>query len=94
MQKVSTTKIKLYIPTANDQFYAGCTKYGKDSDGILRVSKTKWTSECNYNMYATHHKKTAEDLLAGILKYDSSKGVKYNIATVCIDTKITVNIDD
>lgn len=93
MQKVSTTKIKLYIPTANDQFYAGCMKYGRDADGILRVSKTKWTPECKYDMYATHDKKKAEDLLAGILKYDSSKGIKYNIAIVSIDTKVKVNID-
>ncbi|MEE3344382.1 MAG: hypothetical protein VZS44_09850 [Bacilli bacterium] len=93
MQKVTNTKTTLYIPTANFKYFDGCKRYGKDTDGILRVSKTKWSDTISLNNATMDYNK-AEALLNAIKKYDFEKGIKYGIATITVTKRVKIDFEE
>ena len=96
MKKTITTQRKLrYIPVkiVNEQimYLKSSTRYGKDKDGILRVCKTKWESEC-YEHNCMWREEKAKEILAGILKYDADKDAEYKLAKITIVEKMNIEM--
>ena len=96
MNKTITTQRKLrYIPVKiiNKQimYFKSAARYGRDKDGILRVCKTKWESECYENNCMWSEEK-AKEILAGILKYDADKDAEYKLAKITIVEKMNIEM--
>lgn len=82
---VWSTKIN-HVIMKDGLLFDGCNRYGVDSEGILRVSKCKWSTELHLTYLTTY--RNAEKILNGIKKYDSEKYSHYKI--VQIKTRILV----
>ena len=76
---VWSTKIN-YIIMKDGLFFNGCNRYGVDSEGILRVSKCKWSTELHPIHFSTYA--NVEKILNGIKKYDSEKNSHYKIVQI------------
>lgn len=83
--EVYSTKIN-YIIMKDGLFFDGCNKYGVDSDGTLRVSKCKWSTEL-HQIYLTTYA-NAQKILNGIKKYDSEKYSRYKIIQIKMQTLV------
>ena len=75
-----------YVIMKDGLFFDGCNRYGVDSEGILRVSKCKWSTELHQTYLTTYA--NAEKILNGIKNYDLEKYSRYKI--VQIKTQILV----
>lgn len=70
------------------EYFCGANLYGIDNDGVLRVSKTKW-SKTYTPISATYRKYRMKDILDGMQKYgEIEDGYSYAIAEVQTTTVI------
>ena len=79
------------------EYFSGANIYGRDNDGVLRVSKTTWSKTIN-PMRAPYNQDKIKDILDGMRKYgEIEEGYNYIIAEIQTTTKIVnyiFNIDD
>ena len=80
-----STKIG-YIIMKDGLFFDGCKKYGIDNEGVLRVSKCKWSTEL-HQIHLDYYEDTRE-ILNGIKKYDSEVNSRYEIVQVKMQTLV------
>lgn len=70
------------------EYFCGADLYGTDNDGVLRVSKTKW-SKTFTPISATYRRHRMRDILNGMQKYgEIEDGYSYAIAEVQTTTVI------
>lgn len=70
------------------EYFSGANLYGKDNDGVLRVSKTKW-SKTFTPISATYNQDRMKDILDGMHKYgEIEDGYNYIIAEIQTTTAI------
>ena len=70
------------------EYYDGANLYGKDSDGVLRIAKAKWSKEF-HSAYATYDFDKMNEILNGMHKYgEIEKGYHYFIAKIQTTTAI------
>lgn len=74
------------------EYFDGCDMLGRDKDNIIRIRRTKWTPDCK-KLSLQSEIKRANDIVNGILKYDSESGYKYCILEVKITTRISNYIE-
>ncbi len=74
-----STTIK-YIIMKDGLFFDGCNRYGVDNDGVLRVSKCKWSVDLHSARLMTYEQ--ADKLLNSIKKYDVEKYGRYKIIQI------------
>lgn len=79
-------KEEKYIITDGELFFDGCSRYGVDQDGILRVGKVKWSKKY-HPFHAVCSQERVEKLLEGIKKYHDAFG-NYRIRRVVSTTII------
>lgn len=70
------------------EYYDGASLYGRDNDGILKVSRVKW-SKTFTPIHASYDKIRMENILEGMRKYgEIEKGYNYVIAEIQTTTAI------
>ena len=70
------------------EYFSGANIYGRDNDGILRVSKTTWSKTIN-PMRAPYNQDKMKDILDGMRKYgEIEEEYNYIIAEIQTTTKI------
>ena len=70
------------------EYFDGANLYGRDSDGVLKVAKTKWSKEF-HSVHASHDLDRIKNILDGIRKYgEIEKGYHYVIAEIQTTTTI------
>lgn len=70
------------------EYFSGANLCGKDNNGVLRVSKIKW-SKTFIPASATYNKDRMKDILDGMRKYGEI-GDGYNYAIAKIQTTIAI----
>lgn len=76
------------------EYFCGANLYGKDNDGVLRVSKTRW-SKTFTPISATFNQNRMKDILDGMQKYgEIEKGYNYVIAEIQTTTAIVNYIEE
>ena len=90
-ETIKRTKSQYIMIRGNDkdkEYFSGADLYGKDNDGILKVSKTRW-SKIFIPMGATYNRNRMKDILDGMRKYgEIEKGYNYVIAEIQTTTAI------
>ncbi len=79
-----------YTIMKDDKYYNGARLIGTDSDGIIRICKTKWEDELTYVDRRMPLEK-AKNILRGILKYDKDKNSQYKIVEIEVNSVTEVN---
>ena len=75
------------------EYFSGANIYRRDNDGVLRVSKTKWSKIFN-PMSATYSLDRMKDILDGMRKYgEIEEGYNYVIAKIYTTTTIVNYIE-
>ena len=84
-----STKIG-YIIMKDGLFFDGCEIHGVDNEGVLRVSKCRWSSRWSTELHQLHldYYEDAREILNGIKKYDSEANSRYEIVQVKIQTLV------
>lgn len=81
--------VRINKQNGNVEYLHSYRSYGKDNDGVLRISKSKW-GEVHYQT-TDACMSTIEDRFKGIIKYDTDKNYTYQIVELVTTT--TVNLD-
>ena len=75
------------------EYFSGANIYRRDNDGVLRVSKTRW-SKIFTPMSATYNYNRMKDILDGMRKYgEIEKGYNSVIAEIQTTTAIVNYIE-
>ena len=76
------------------EYFNGANIYGRDNDGVLRVSKTKWSKEF-HSFHAASDLDSMKDILNGMYRYgETEEEYNYVIAKIQTITEIVKYINN